>query len=77
MIAYSALVRSNITKRLITKGVKTFGYVNKKFNLVDKFLKALLRNYIDYTTLGIWLYPVNTNEETQSNAQLIPGLTIQ
>lgn len=64
-------------KRLITKGVVTFDYVNTKFNLADNFTKALPRNSIDYASIGIGLCPINTNEGTQSNARLTPSLTIQ
>ena len=70
-------LRHDIVKRLITKGVITFDYVNTKFNLVDNFTKALPRNSIDYASTRIVLCPSNTNEGIQSNAQLTPGLTIQ
>ena len=70
-------LRHDLVKRFITKGVVTFDYVNTKFNLADKFTKALPRNSIDYASTGIGLCPINTNEGTQSNARLTPGLTIQ
>ena len=72
-------LRHDLVKRLITKGVVTFDYVNTKFNLVDNFTKVLPSNSIDYASIGIGLCPINTNEGTQSNARLtlsISGLML-
>ena len=57
-------LRHDLVKRLITKGVVTFDYVNAKFNLADNFTKALPRNSIDYASIGIGLCLINTNERT-------------
>ena len=57
-------LRHDLVKRLITKGVIMFDYINTMFNLVDNFTKALPRNSIDYASIGIVLCPINTNEGT-------------
>ena len=86
VMAYSKLYNGNLrhislrhdpVKRLITKGVITFDYVNTKFNLADNFTKVLPSHSINYASIGIRIRSINTNEGTQSNAWLAPGLTIQ
>ena len=67
----------DLVKRLIKKWVIIFDYVNTKMNLEDNFTKVLPRNSIDYTSIGIGLRPINTNEGTQSNAQLALSLMVQ
>ena len=47
------LLRQNLVKRLITKGAITFYYVNTKFKLADNFIKALPKNSVAYTLIGI------------------------